>query len=76
MPNDILQIAYSVMIYSLPYIAVLTVVIFIHEMGHFLVARWCGVRVLTFSMGFGPELWHRFDKHGTRWRIAAGRIST
>jgi regulator of sigma E protease len=71
MLNDILQFAHSVVIYSLPYIAVLTVVIFIHELGHFLVARWCGVRVLTFSIGFGPELWHRMDKHGTRWRVAA-----
>lgn len=53
------------------FIIVLSVVIFIHELGHFLVARWCGVRILTFSMGFGPELWHRIDKHGTRWRIAA-----
>ncbi len=71
MLNDISGLGLSVITYTLPYIAVLAVVIFVHEMGHFLVARWCGVRVLTFSMGFGPELWHRFDKHGTRWRIAA-----
>ncbi len=71
MLNDIAQFGSSVLIYALPYIAVLTVVIFIHEMGHFLVARWCGVRVLTFSIGFGPELWHRMDRHGTRWRVAA-----
>jgi regulator of sigma E protease len=71
MLQQILDFGYSALIYSLPYIGVLTVVIFIHELGHFLVARWCGVKILTFSMGFGPELWHRFDKHGTRWRIAA-----
>jgi len=71
MLNEISGLGLSVITYTLPYIAVLAVVIFIHEMGHFLVARWCGVKVLTFSMGFGPELWHRFDRHGTRWRIAA-----
>lgn len=71
MLQEIYQFGASALLYILPYIAVLTVVIFIHELGHFLVARWCGVRVLTFSMGFGPELWHRFDRHGTRWRIAA-----
>ncbi len=48
----------------------LTVVVFIHEMGHFLVARWCGVTVSTFSIGFGKEIWAFVDKHGTRWRIA------
>jgi regulator of sigma E protease len=71
MLQQILDFGYSALIYSLPYIGILAVVIFIHEFGHFIVARWCGVKVLTFSMGFGPELWHRFDKHGTRWRIAA-----
>ena len=71
MLDDILQSVQWLAIYSLPYIAVLTVVIFIHELGHFLVARWCGVRVVTFSIGFGPELWHRIDKQGTRWRVAA-----
>lgn len=48
----------------------LTVVVFIHEMGHFLVARWCGVTVTTFSIGFGREIWAFEDKHGTRWRFA------
>jgi regulator of sigma E protease len=55
----------------LPFIVVLAVVIFIHELGHFLVARWCGVRVLTFSIGFGPEIVGFNDRRGTRWRIAA-----
>lgn len=71
MLQQILDFGQSALIYSLPYIGILAVVIFVHEFGHFIVARWCGVRVLTFSMGFGPELWHRFDKHGTRWRVAA-----
>lgn len=52
------------------FIAVITVIVFVHEMGHFLVARWCGVKVHTFSIGFGKELFHWFDKQGTRWRIA------
>lgn len=48
----------------------LTVVVFVHEMGHFLVARWCGVTVTTFSIGFGKEIGAFVDKHGTRWRFA------
>ncbi len=71
MLQQILDFGQSALIYSLPYIGILAVVIFVHEFGHFIVARWCGVKVLTFSMGFGPELWHRFDKQGTRWRLAA-----
>jgi regulator of sigma E protease len=53
------------------FLAVLTVVVFFHELGHFLVARWCGVAVRTFSIGFGPELFGFDDRHGTRWRFAA-----
>ena len=49
----------------------LSVVVFFHELGHFLVARYCGVRVLAFSVGFGPELVGFTDRHGTRWKIAA-----
>ncbi len=53
------------------FLAVLTVVVFFHELGHFLVARWCGVAVSSFSVGFGPELFGRTDKHGTRWKLSA-----
>lgn len=53
------------------FLLILTVIVFIHEMGHFLVARWCGVTVKTFSIGFGRELWGRTDRYGTHWRIAA-----
>ena len=49
----------------------LTIVVFFHELGHFLVARWCGVKVLTFSIGFGPELFGFYDRHGTRWKVSA-----
>ncbi|XWN30264.1 MAG: RIP metalloprotease RseP [Devosia sp.] len=55
--------------YILPFLFVLGIIIFIHEMGHFLVARWCGVAVDVFSVGFGPELIGRYDKHGTRWKL-------
>jgi len=57
--------------YVVPFLFVLTVVVFFHELGHFLVARWCGVRVLTFSVGFGPELFGFNDRHGTRWKVSA-----
>src|SRR5262245_56286054 len=54
----------------LPFLFVLTIVVFFHELGHFLVARLCGVRVLVFSVGFGPELVGFNDRHGTRWKIS------
>jgi regulator of sigma E protease len=57
--------------YIIPFLFVLTIVVFFHELGHFLVARWAGVRVLTFSVGFGPELAGFNDRHGTRWKISA-----
>jgi regulator of sigma E protease len=56
--------------YLLPFLFVLTIVVFIHELGHFLVGRWCGVDVKVFSIGFGREIYGFDDKHGTRWRIA------
>jgi regulator of sigma E protease len=57
--------------YIIPFLFVLTIVVFFHELGHFLVARWTGVKVLTFSLGFGPELVGFNDRHGTRWKISA-----
>lgn len=57
--------------YVVPFVVVLSIVVFIHELGHFLVGRWCGVQVDAFSIGFGPELFARVDRHGTRWRVAA-----
>src|SRR5690349_2811251 len=57
--------------YLLPFLFVLTLVVFFHELGHFLVARRCGIRVLVFSIGFGPELFGFFDRHGTRWKVSA-----
>jgi regulator of sigma E protease len=54
-----------------PFLFGLSVVVFFHELGHFLVARYYGVRVLVFSVGFGPELLGFTDGHGTRWKISA-----
>jgi regulator of sigma E protease len=54
----------------LPFLFVLTVVVFVHELGHFLVARWTGVKIKAFSIGFGREIFGFYDRHGTRWRFA------
>ncbi|HEX4158634.1 MAG TPA: RIP metalloprotease RseP [Rhizomicrobium sp.] len=56
--------------YIVPFLLMITPIVFFHELGHFLVARACGVRIDTFSIGFGPAItsWH--DRFGTRWKIA------
>ncbi len=54
-----------------PFLFVLTVVVFVHEMGHYLVGRWCGIGVTAFSIGFGPELFGYTDRRGTRWKLSA-----
>jgi regulator of sigma E protease len=56
--------------YVVVFLIILTVVVFVHEAGHFLVARWNGVRVDVFSIGFGPEVWGFTAKSGTRWRLS------
>jgi regulator of sigma E protease len=61
----------NLLFYALPFLFVLTVVVFVHEYGHYKVGRWCGVDVNTFSIGFGRELFGWTDRHGTRWRFAA-----
>jgi regulator of sigma E protease len=60
----------TVIAYLLPFLFVLTIVVFFHELGHFLVARWCGVAVKVFSIGFGPEIIGFNDRYGTRWRLS------
>ena len=57
--------------YLVPFLFVLTIVVFFHELGHFLIARLCGVKVLTFSVGFGPELFGFNDRYNTRWKVSA-----
>jgi regulator of sigma E protease len=61
----------GIVTYGVPFLFVLSLVVFFHEFGHFIVARWCGVKVLVFSIGFGPELIGFNDRHGTRWKISA-----
>ena len=53
------------------FLVVLTVLVFVHELGHYWIARWTGVRVEVFSIGFGPEIRGWTDRHGTRWKISA-----
>lgn len=53
-----------------PFLFVLTIVVFVHEMGHYLVGRLCGIGVQAFSIGFGPELFGFNDRHGTRWKLS------
>ena len=69
--SSISTLGWGVVGYLIPFLFVLTVVVFFHELGHFLVARWNGVRVLVFSIGFGPELFGFNDRHGTRWKLSA-----
>ena len=57
--------------YVVPFVVVLGILVFVHELGHFAVARMCGVKVDVFSIGFGKELWGCRDKQGTYWKIAA-----
>lgn len=53
-----------------PFLLVLTIVVFFHELGHYLVGRWCGIKADVFSVGFGPELIGRTDSNGTRWKLS------
>src|ERR1700685_1822358 len=65
------QVPHIVLTIIVPFLFVLTIVVFFHELGHFLVARLCGIKVLTFSIGFGPEIVGFYDRYGTRWKISA-----
>ena len=59
------------LIYPLAFLVTLGVLVTIHELGHFVVARWSGVRILRFSVGFGKPIWSWFDRHGTEFALAA-----
>lgn len=61
----------SGLIYVFAFILVLSIVVIVHEGGHFFMARLCGVKVTDFSLGFGKTLWSRMDKNGTTWRVCA-----
>jgi len=68
---NIIPFFYSLITYVIPFLILLTVVVFIHEYGHYYFARRYGVGVTTFSVGFGKELFGYTDKHGTRWKFSA-----
>jgi regulator of sigma E protease len=57
--------------YIVPFVLVLSLLVFVHEMGHYLIGRLSGIRVLAFSIGFGPEIAGFTDRHGTRWKLSA-----
>ena len=65
--SSLLDIVY----YIVPFVVLLGVLVFVHEFGHFIIARLLKVKVVAFSIGFGKELWSRTDKYGTRWKISA-----
>ncbi|MCI0467594.1 MAG: RIP metalloprotease RseP [Beijerinckiaceae bacterium] len=68
---SLLTYGWSLAGYIVPFLFVLSLVVFFHELGHFLIGRWCGVKVEAFSLGFGPELFGFKDRYGTHWRVAA-----
>lgn len=57
--------------YIVPFIVLLGILVFVHEFGHYLIAKLCGVKVDEFSLGFGKQLWGRRDASGTLWKISA-----
>lgn len=68
---EIFQLVLSnIWVYGGTFLLVLSVLVFVHEWGHYIVARMCGVKVETFSIGFGKELFGFNDKHGTRWKFS------
>lgn len=69
--TSLVTLGSNILFYLVPFLFILTIVVFVHEYGHYKVGRWCGVDVTTFSIGFGKELFGWTDKHGTRWRFAA-----
>lgn len=69
--DTLYSIVWLIVGYVIPFIVVLSLLVFVHEMGHYLAGRWSGIRILAFSVGFGPEIAGFTDRHGTRWKISA-----
>lgn len=65
------DILYNILISLIAFPIVLSILVFVHEYGHYIVARACGVKIEAFSIGFGKEVWGRNDRHGTRWKLSA-----
>lgn len=61
----------SPMVTIIAFVVLMGIVVTIHEYGHYIVGRWCGIHADVFSLGFGPVLWSRLDKRGTKWQVAA-----
>ena len=61
----------NIVYYVVPFVVLLGLLVFVHEFGHFIVARLLGVKVVAFSIGFGKVLWSRTDKKGTEWKLSA-----
>ena len=55
----------------LAFVVALSIIVAVHEYGHYIVGRWSGIHAEVFSLGFGPVLWSRVDRHNTRWQVAA-----
>ena len=66
----LLSFGSTIWTYVIPFLVVLSILVFVHEYGHYIVARWNGVRVDVFSIGFGTELFGFTDKAGTRWKFS------
>src|ERR1700676_4770617 len=71
MMSYFVQFLHGGFFYVVVFLVVLTVLVFVHELGHYLIARRNGVKVETFSIGFGPELFGWWDRAGTRWKFSA-----
>jgi regulator of sigma E protease len=69
--GSLAALEHTTLLYVGSFVLILTVLVFVHEFGHYLIARWNGVRVEVFSIGFGPELFGRQDRAGTRWKFSA-----
>src|SRR5579864_82011 len=69
--NHLMQFVHGGVLYVGVFLVVLTVLVFVHEFGHYFIARRNGVRIDVFSIGFGPELFGWYDRAGTRWKFSA-----
>src|SRR6056297_2815220 len=55
----------------LAFIVALSIIVAVHEYGHYIVGRWSGIKADVFSVGFGPVIYSKMDRHGAKWQIAA-----
>lgn len=67
---DSLPLVGSFLAEVLTFVVGLSIIVAVHELGHLMAGRWCGIKAEVFSVGFGKVLWSRTDRHGTRWQVA------